>query len=125
MLVTRSRCFGSDGFFSAVDGKFDADAGQGQRVCERDQIRSAFGALNRRDACNPQHVAFLGAARGDHRERRPLHEDAAARAGDPMRFCLGTHVHHMRLAARVEMRQFLQVSPAPGSQTKSIFVSIR
>ena len=64
-----------------------------------------LGGLNPGDAGNAQHVAFFGAAFGNHAESGFLHDDAAARDGDALRDSLGTDVNHVRLAAGVEMRE--------------------
>ena len=86
-----------------VDGELDGDARERQRMAERDQLGGALGRLDRRDARDAEHVAFLRAAAANERQRRGLHRDPAAGARDAPRHALSRDVDHVRLTRRVEM----------------------
>ena len=72
---------------------------------ERDQIGRTFGSLDAGDARHAQHVPFLGYACRDLIECCATHADAAACNSDPVSFRFASDIHHVRVAARVEVRE--------------------
>ena len=74
-------------------------------MAERDEIGRALGRLDRRDARDTEHVAFLGRAARNRLERRGEHRDAPACACHPVRFALGSDVDHDGLPRIVEVSE--------------------
>ena len=72
-------------------------------MAQRNQVGRAFGALDRRDARDAEHVAFPGLAVADQRERGRQHPDRAPRDRDAPGFLLVADVDHMGVAGGIEM----------------------
>ena len=72
-------------------------------MTQRNEVGGALGTLNRGDARDAEHVAFLRLAVADQRERRGQHPDRAARDRDALSFLLAADVDHVRVAGGVEM----------------------
>ena len=83
--------------------KFNSNAGQCQRVAQRNQVAGFLGGHDAGDAGNAQHVAFLGGAGFDEGQGGGQHVDAAAGDGDAVRGGLGGHVNHVGLALGVKV----------------------
>lgn len=88
-----------------IDREIHRDARQRQRMTQRNQIGGAFCALNRGDAGDAEHVALLGAALANQRERAFEHRDRAARHGNAPRFAFRADIDHVRLAGGIEMSE--------------------
>ena len=90
----------------SVDVEFDRDAGQCQRMAQRDQVAGAFGCHDGGNAGNAEHVAFFGTTALDDVERGRLHPNGAAGDGDAMGFIFGADIDHVGLAGAVEVGEF-------------------
>ena len=82
---------------------------------EGDQVGGALCALNGGDARHAQHISLFGCSRGDELQRGRGHRDAARGARDAAGLALAGHVHHVGLAARVEVGEGVGHRLAPGS----------
>ena len=69
----------------ASSSKFDSNAGQRQRVAQRDEVAGFLGGHDAGDAGNAQHIAFFGVAGFDEGQGGGQHFDAAAGDGDAVR----------------------------------------
>ena len=90
----------------ASSSKFDSNAGQRQRVAQRDEVAGFLGghdAVNVVNGGNAQHIAFFGGAGFDEGQGGGQHFDAAAGDGDAVRGGLGGHVDHVGLALGVKV----------------------
>ena len=76
-----------------------------ERMAERDQLVRLLGGHDAGDARGGEHVAFLGAALLDQRQRRRRHGEEAFRARRAVGGGLVGDVDHARLALVVEMRE--------------------
>ena len=83
--------------------EIDGRLGDGQRMAQRDQLVRALGGHDAGDARGREHVALLGFALLDQRQRCRRHRDEAFRARGAMRHGLVGDVDHARLALLVEM----------------------
>ena len=83
--------------------KFNSNAGQRQRVAQRDEVAGFLGRHDAGDAGDAQHVAFFGVAGFDEGQGGGQHFDAAAGDGDAVRGGLGGHVDHVGLALGVKV----------------------
>jgi beta-barrel assembly-enhancing protease len=94
-----------------MNGEFNRNLGQSQRMSKRNEFRSALSRLDRRNARNPEDIALLGIPTLDQRQCFRLHDDPAAGARNPVRLGFRRYIHHVGLAATIKMRQrFLHVS---------------
>ena len=86
-----------------VQRDVDVDACQHQRVTQRDQLGTALGGLDARDAGHGDDVAFPVAAALDQRQR--LFRHAHPGLGARLAVCLGfvADIDHAGRALRVEM----------------------
>ena len=84
-----------------VDGRL----GDGERMAERDQLVGLLGGHDAGDAGGGQHVALLGLALLDQRQRRRRHGDEAFGARGALGGGLVGDVDHARLALVVEVRE--------------------
>src|SRR5258708_6874767 len=93
----RGGCF----FQTEIDG----DAGNRDRMRQRDQPRRALGGQDRGNARDAEHVALLRAAASHHAEGGRLHGDPPRGHRDAPRDGLLADVHHVRGTPGVEMSQ--------------------
>ena len=101
----------------AINGELDRDARERQRVAQRNEFRGPLGGLDRGDPRHAQHVALALAPAVDQRQRRGLHQDPAADAGDTFGYILVADIDHVRLTGRVEvgkMRLHFRCRRPPG-----------
>lgn len=94
-----------DGAVGVVDGEFGGDAGQTDRMAQRDQVAGALGRLNRGNAGDTENIAFLGRAVANQGQRFRLHADGTGGTGDTGGFRFVADIHHVGLAGGVEMGQ--------------------
>ena len=76
---------------------------QGNGVAQRNEGTGLLGPLDARDAGNAQHVAFLGSASRDVRQRCGQHLDTATGSRDAVGWRLGCDIDHMGLALGIKM----------------------
>lgn len=88
-----------------VHVKINPDPGQRDWVAQGDQLGSALGRLDRRDARHPQDVAFLGFPFQNELQSLRPHVNRAGGAGDAVGLGLFRHVHHVGLAAGIEVSE--------------------
>ena len=86
--------------------QLDADVRQRQRMTQRDERGRLLGGHDSGQPCRLQRIAFGHLAAANQRERRGAHRDLALRQRFAAGHRLRAHVHHARLAAVVEVRQF-------------------
>ena len=86
-----------------VNRKFDGHPCQREGVAEWNQVAGFLGRLNARNACNSQHVALLGGAALNQRQRGRQHDDAAGGDAHATGVRFVRHVHHVGLALRVKV----------------------
>ena len=96
-----------DGAGRLVEVELDGDARQWQRVAERDQFTGSFRRLDGGYPRNAQHVALLGIARPNQRQRFGTHPDSPRRPGQPFGFRLGSDVNHVRLTGGIEVSEYV------------------
>ena len=94
-----------DGVLFLVDGEIGSNAGQRNRMAERNQVAGSFRGLNGRDTGDAEDVAFLGGAAADEGQRFGAHENAAGGSGNTGGFGFGADIDHVGLAGAIEMSQ--------------------
>lgn len=93
----------ADGPIRLIQFEVDRDLGQRQRVTQRDQIRRPLRPLDRGDAGDAQHIAFLGGAVAHQRECRGQHVDEAGGDGDAVGDGFVADVDHVGLSGGIEV----------------------
>lgn len=77
-------------------------------MTEGDQVTGPLGGLDGRDARNPEHIALVRSARLNSLEGFGSHLNEPRGGCLAGRVRLGGHIHHMGLASRIKMIQFLR-----------------
>ena len=88
-----------------VDLKFHRHPRQRDRVTQGNEVAGFLGGLDAGDAGDAEHVAFLGGALLDQRQRGGQHGDAAFGNRHSVGARFRRHVDHVGLALRVEVGQ--------------------
>ncbi len=99
--------------FRPAGGQLDAHVGQQQGVAHGDQLVGALGRLDAGDLGHGQHVALLGQAAFDERQRLGRHRDPAPGHRHALCLPLGPDVDHARAAALIQMREFARHNHGP------------
>lgn len=91
----------------AINGEISGDAGECDRMTERDQIAGTLGGLNGCDAGDADHIPLFCIALLNQCQGGGLHVDAAGRAGSTCCFIFGADIDHVRLAGAIKVSKIL------------------
>jgi len=103
------RCPALDRVSNGIHFELNCNACEGERMAQRDELSSPFGGLDCCDACYAKHVAFGSAALQDQSQCGCLHHNTTGGYRYAMGLLLVDHVHHVGLAAEIEVGQFAHV----------------
>jgi len=103
------RCPALDRVSNGIHFELNCNACEGERMAQRDELSSPFGGLDCRYTRHTEHVTLDRTAIHNQGQRRGLHQDTTGGYGDTMGLLFVRDVHHVGLAAEIEVGQFAHV----------------
>ena len=86
--------------------KVNRDVRKRNRMAQGDEFRGLFTCHDRGNPRHADHVTFFCSTGSNERKGLGLHADFSHGARKALCFGLCTHIHHMRVARGIKMRQF-------------------